>query len=167
MRIFFEHNLIGSPANFVWDDGNIVINDAAPYDWRFESTGKRKGSIRAAAEAAGCNLLLDPNVPQTQFWKRHIQHPAWSSVLSRAQFSTHLRMQVENVLNFITDPVNTYFLTHFQIQQSLIDSLQPGRVRDARRAVVEAGRVRARLRAPLERALCRRGQQQQQQQHSE
>lgn len=130
MRIFFEHNLIGSPANFVWDDGNIVINDTAPCDWRFESAGKRKGSIRAAAEASGCNLLLDPNVPQTQFWKRHIQHPAWSSILSRAQFSTHLRMQVENVLNFITDPANTYFLTHFQIQQSLIDSLQSGRVRD-------------------------------------
>lgn len=130
MRIFFDQDLVGSPASFVWDDGSIITNDDASCDWRLEIDGPRRGSLLHVSEAAGCNLIVDPSVPQAQFWKKHTQHPAWCRILSRQAFSNHLREQVERVVEFVQNPLHTYFLTHFQVQQSLLDSLQPGRVRD-------------------------------------
>ena len=130
MRIFFEHKLVGSPVSFVWEDGDIVTNDSSPCDWRLESDSLRQGSLLHASEAAGCNLVVDPVVPQAQFWKKHTQHPAWCRILPKAVFSDHLKKQVESVVSFVNDPGHAYFLTHFQKQQALLDSLQTGRVRD-------------------------------------
>lgn len=128
MRIFFEQSIVGSPSSFVWEDGNIITNDDSCCDWRVDLERQRRGSLIAASEAAGCNLIIDPVVPQAQFWKKHTQHPAWCRILPKHEFSSHLQNQVNRVTDFVSDPAQEYFLTHFQVQQSLIDSLQPGRV---------------------------------------
>lgn len=131
MRIYFDSKLIGSPANFIWEDGQIIVNDASPYDWHFTVDGPREGCIRAASEAAGCSLLLEPKTPQVKFWKKHVEHPAWYRIIPRERFGGHLKNQVTKVVDFLHDPQNDYFLGTFQNQQRLLDRLQPGRVRDA------------------------------------
>lgn len=131
MRILFDSSLVGSPASFVWDDGSISIGDDAPVDWRFSVDGPRAGCIRAASEAAGCNLVIEPKIPQAAFWKRHTEHPAWHRIIPRGQFGKHLAAQVDRVVEFIKEPQNRYFTGIFQAQQVLIDSLCPGRVKDS------------------------------------
>lgn len=139
MRIFFDPIIVGSQSGFVWDDGKILVNDGDPCDWHFSVGGKRAGCVRAASDAAGLNLVIDPVAPQVQFWKKHTQHPAWHRILPRKSFTSHLVNQVEKVVEFLNDSNYRYFHTFFQVQQSLIDSLVPGRVRD--KSLVEHGFV--------------------------
>lgn len=51
-------------------------------------------------------------------------------IMRRDDFSAYLREQIDSVVKFLENPVNGYFLTHFQIQQQLIDRLVPSRVSD-------------------------------------
>lgn len=129
MRVFFDADLVGSRTSFTWDDGEISVNQSRDGSWIFESGGRRKDSIRAASEAAGCNLVLTPDVPQAKFWRKHTQHPAWHRILNRDQFSCHIREQVDAVIGFLKDPKFSYYLTTFQVQQDLIDRLATSRVK--------------------------------------
>lgn len=128
MRLHIDSKLVGSAYSFVWDDGQILLNDLDPCDWYFRSSGKRHKCIRAASEAAGCNLAIDPCAPQARFWKKHTLNPAWSRILDKEEFRTYVGDQIRSILNFIEDPASSYFLTHYQVQQELIDSLEKGRV---------------------------------------
>lgn len=130
MRLFIDSRLVGSASNFVWDDGKIAVNDDAECHWYLRHAGKRHKCVRAASEAAGYNLLSDPVVPQAAFWRKHTPNPAWCRILSKEQFRIYLEEQIQRVLNFVEDPRNAYFTSHYQVQQSLIDRLQPGRVID-------------------------------------
>jgi len=139
VRIFFDQALVGSQSGFIWDDGNILVSDCDPCDWYFSAGGKRAGCVRAASEAAGLNLIINPCAPQVKFWKKHTQHPAWHRILPRKTFTNHLENQVKKVVEFLADEDHRYFHTHFQVQQSLIDRLVSGRVKN--RSLVDHGFV--------------------------
>jgi hypothetical protein len=139
MRVFFGPDLTGASHGFVWHDGQFAVGESAA-DWRFESDGLRYKCIRAASEAAGCDLVLTPDVPQARFWKKHTQHPAWSRILRQDEFRKHLADQIERVIEFLHDEESSYYLTHFQIQQKLLDALQPSRV--AGDSLIDHGFVR-------------------------
>lgn len=131
MKVLFDHFITGSPCDFVWTEGQIQVGDLDEWDWKFSSRGARYRCARAASEAAGFNLLETPDIPQAQFWKKHTQHPAWHRIASKAKFVDHLDRQVKRVIEFINDDTSSYYLNQFQVQQRLIDSLEPARVRDA------------------------------------
>lgn len=120
--------MTGASSHFVWSDGDIRTGDDLGCDWFFRPRGPRQGCVLAASEAAGDSLLLHPDVPQAQFWKKHTDNPAWSKILSRPEYSRFLSEQVESVIKFLTSDKARYFLTHFQVQQQLLDRLAPGRV---------------------------------------
>lgn len=130
MIVFFDSRSTGASSDFTWDNGEISIGRSHGHDWYFGVQTKRKGCVRAASEAAGCDLLSIPDVPQAAFWRKHTQHPAWSKILSKEAFSKHLRHQISTVVEFLENPDNEYFVTHYQVQQALIDALVPGRVID-------------------------------------
>lgn len=130
MKILFEKSITGAHQSFIWEDGSFAVGDLSSFDWFFSTGARRHRNIIAASEAAGCNLVLEPCAPQAKFWMKHTQHPAWNRILSRSEFSTHLAHQIDMVVKFLDDPQNNYFLEVFQIQQALIDSLHPARVRD-------------------------------------
>jgi hypothetical protein len=124
MRVFFDKSLVGSSKSFVWDDGSIHIDDVLA-DWHFSASDKRHMSIRAASEAAGCNVVVTPRKPCAAFWKKHDQHPAWHRILSRHEMTSHLQTQVGKVIEFLQDEGNAYYTNQFQVQQHLLDMLQP------------------------------------------
>lgn len=130
MRILFDSNLTGASKDFIWEDGSLHFSDLSNPDWHFDTRKKRAGCVRAASEAAGLNLVLEPGSPQVKFWKKHTQFPAWHRILTRDKFEDHIRNQIRVVTDFLSDENNKYFLTTFQVQQSLIDALQPARVSD-------------------------------------
>ena len=130
MRVLFDASLTGASKSFVWEDGNLRFSDADSVDWRFDTGKKRAGCVRAASEAAGLNLVIEPSSPQARFWKRHTPFPAWHKILSRSSFENHIREQIEVVVEFLTNEKHRYFHSTFQVQQQLIDALQPSRVRD-------------------------------------
>lgn len=130
MRVFFSKSLVGSATDFVWEDEEFKINDSDPVDWSFTRDGPRYHSVLAASEAAGLNLVRTPNIPQAQFWMKHTQHPAWHRILQKSSFGDHLREQVKSVIDFIRSEENSYFTGTYQLQQAVIDSLFPSRVRD-------------------------------------
>lgn len=130
MRVLFDREAVGLGASFIWSDGQITVNDGEPYDWFFSLSGKRRKSVHAASEAAGCNLIAEPDVIQAPFWKKHTPHPAWHRILKRDQLSAYVEKQINLVVEFLQDPKNSYFTSHFQVQQELLDSLVPGKVRD-------------------------------------
>ena len=130
MRIFFDARLVGSRSDFIWADGEIHIEPARDDDWKFHISDKRKMCVKAASEAAGCNLEIKPNIPAASFWMKHTQHPAWSMIMQKRDFTAHLRNQIDAVVSFLENLDNRYFLTHFQVQQSLIDYLAPSRIAD-------------------------------------
>lgn len=130
MRVFFDRKIVGVNTDFVWCDGQIVTNDFDSCDWFFSISNQRHRNVQAASEAAGCNLIIEPGAIQARFWKKHTQHPAWSRILDKDQFTKHLGDQVAAVINFLHDQKNSYFLTAYQAQQALIDSLVQSRVRD-------------------------------------
>lgn len=139
MRIFFDASYVGSPTSFTWEDGNISVNDASGCDWRFESSGLRHKNVKAASEAAGLNLLIDPDVTSTKFWRKHTQNPAWSRIVSKEEYKIYLSTQIESVVSFLKDPKNQYFVSTFQEQQRLLDRLVNSRVEC--NALVEHGFV--------------------------
>lgn len=130
MRIFFSHSVTGAKSDFTWDEGVLTLGDPTA-DWHVSHAGKRAGSVLAASEAAGLNLIRTPVAPQAKFWIKHTQHPAWHRILPRDEFVLHLREQVDAVVKFLTDEQHGYFTGAFQLQQQLLDTLCQARVRNA------------------------------------
>ncbi len=128
MRIFFDSRITGSTASFVWHDEKIETGSADDCDWFLRPRAVRKGCVLAASEAAGEQIVLHPDVPQAAFWMKHTDNPAWSRILSKKDYTKFLTQQVESTVNFLTKERTQYFLTHFQVQQGLIDRLVQGRV---------------------------------------
>lgn len=137
MRVLFDREIVGLGSSFVWDDGQITVNDGDPCDWFFSSRGKRHKNVRAASDAAGCNLVIEPGVIQAGFWKKHTEHPAWHKILGREQLGIHVDQQIKRVTDFLLDPRWSYFTNQFQAQQELLDSLSPCKVKD--RSLIEYG----------------------------
>lgn len=127
MRVFFGSDLTGASQDFVWQDGEITTGSREA-NWRFESSGPRYKCVRAASEAAGCDLVITPDVPQAKFWRKHTQHPAWSKIVRQEEFRRHLLSQIQLVVDFLQDEESSYYTTCFQNQQKLLDSLRPSRV---------------------------------------
>lgn len=128
MKVLFDARLTGCPTGFMWCDGQIVFNEATGFDWRYDLGRQKFRSVGAASEAAGLNLAIEPNILSSGFWKKHTQHPAWSMIAPGDKFKAYLREQVERVISFLQDPKHEYFVTHFQVQQRLIDQLAPARI---------------------------------------
>lgn len=128
--VFFDARVTGASVDFIWNDGEISIGRSYEADWRFGVPAARRGCVRAASEAAGLSLVLSPDAPQASFWRKHTQHPAWSRILSKDAFASHLRNQIDAVIKFLDGSNHRYFTTHYQIQQELLDSLCQCKVLD-------------------------------------
>jgi hypothetical protein len=130
VRVLFKQDVAGSPTDFIWDDGSICIDDTENCDWRFSREGPRFRSALAASEAAGCEIVVTPCAPQARFWMKHTPNPAWCRILPKDQYREHLHTQIDRVINFLTSEEYSYFLTHFQDQQDLLDRLVQCKVKD-------------------------------------
>lgn len=129
MKIFFDHAVVGTPHDFFWIDGSIVLgDDADSYDWKFSTTERRYKCVRAASDAAGCNLVEEPNIPQASFWKKHTQYPAWHRIASKENLREYIDRQINRIVDFVSDKNQKYYVEQFQVQQRLIDQLTHARI---------------------------------------